>query len=158
MKRRTFITGAVGVGVIAVGGTSAAYVFDQSKENSKEKVAKDVPESVEEVKPLAEAFHKRISPHFDDVRVFISRDGEIVMEYTTNTKSQSALNTEFSQIAAEYADVAADYKPTTLSMVTGPVQGIVPVSSLKAYLRDDINKKAFLQTIQVTDVERNNNR
>lgn len=161
MNRRTFL-GAVGIaGVSVVGGaTGAAYALGDGNGDSEPDGAKpDRPstpsQSVKRARPLAEAFYKRLSEHFES-KVYITQEGEIVAEYETNAERREELEAEFSQLAVLYAETISEgeYEPVTLSLVVDSVQGIVPVTSLRAYITDDINKKAFLKTIEVKSVER----
>jgi len=89
--------------------------------------------------------------------VYISDEGELVIEYRTNAEKEGELETEFAQIAKLYAETVmeGEYEPVTLSLIVGKVQGIVPEPALRAYVESDINQEAYLKTIEVTDVERN---
>lgn len=164
MKRRELLLSAAGVSALGLGiGVGGVVVLtgDDGSSGSKttstrvERTVTNVPEKVAAVKPLAEEVTRKIGSRFD-ARVFITRDGELVMEYTTTAESKNELRTEFNRIASEYSGIVDDgnYDPTTLSIVTGQVQAVVPVSSLRAYLNDEINQDAFLETITVTDIER----
>jgi hypothetical protein len=157
MKRRTFLVAAgVGAGGLVVGASGVVLSeVGSSDSDASETPAKDVPKAVKAVQPLAEAFHARITAHFESARVFITQDATIAMEYATETETADSLRTEFNQIADVYAEVAAEgHEPTTLSIVTGSVQGLVPESSLKAYLQGEINEDAYLETVEVMSVER----
>ncbi|WP_233357375.1 hypothetical protein [Halococcoides cellulosivorans] len=78
------------------------------------------------------------------------------MDYPTDAESVNALQTELNGIAAEYAAVVeeSDEQPVTLTVVTAEVQAIVPESSLRAYLDGSIDEEAYLETIEVMDIDR----
>jgi len=147
------------LGVVGTGGVGA-YVITGGNNQSNDTASKsrqpdddEIPEEIRRVRPLAKDFTSQITEHFDG-KVFISKEAEIIFQYESNADSRSSLDTEFSQIADVYANVVIDgeHSPTTLSMIVGPVQGIVPEPSLTAYVNGGINKEAYLKTVEVTDV------
>ncbi|AWB28592.1 hypothetical protein HARCEL1_01625 [Halococcoides cellulosivorans] len=97
-----------------------------------------------------------MNQYYPNARVFISDDGTIAMDYPTDAESVNALQTELNGIAAEYAAVVeeSDEQPVTLTVVTAEVQAIVPESSLRAYLDGSIDEEAYLETIEVMDIDR----
>lgn len=166
MNRRHFLTALGGIGVTAVGGAGTVFLIGGNDPAAAEsdgtnntrndtQTVEDAPEAVAAAQPLAEAFHAHIHSYYDNVRVFITREGDIVMEYDTEATSGDELTTEFHQIAVEYADVVGDeYEPNTLSIVADGVQAIVPEPTVDAHVSGDINQEAYLETIEVTGVER----
>lgn len=160
MKRRTLLIGVgTALASTAVGGTGA-YVMMNDSESSDNSTPEprqvedgEIPAKIKEVQPLAKDFTTEITSHFTG-KVFISKQAELIFQYESDAESRSSLDTEFSQIADVYADVVqnGDHDPVTLSMIVGPVQGIVPEPSLTAYVNGEINKEAYLKTVEVTDV------
>lgn len=153
---------AIAVGIVLTGVVvNEVMGSNKTAENNQDKkeFVEDVPESVNKSRPLAEDFYMDIREHFDDVRVFIKQDGEIVMEYSTTADSGEQVKTEIHQIANEYAKLVKEknYTGRTLSIVVGQVQGVVPNATVRAYAQGEINQEAFLETIGVTTVERNDN-
>ena len=160
MDRRSFILGVGGtLGLVATGGVGAYVVTGGNNQSgdsapkSREVSEDEIPEKIQAVQPLAKDFTTEITSHFDG-KVFISKQAELIFQYESDAESRSSLDTEFSQIADVYGDVVknGDHDPVTLSMIVGPVQGIVPEPSLTAYVNGEINKEAYLKTVEVTDV------
>jgi hypothetical protein len=157
MKRRTFL-GALGGTSVAIG--SGLWVVTRGDDGTAEASPQPVenpPEKIEKVRPLAKAFKRRIMEHYPNSRVGISNTGTLGMEFSPDVDSAGELKTTLHRVALEYARVveSEEATPVTLSIVTGKVEAIVPKPSLTAYLDDDLNKKAFLQTVEVRDIERN---
>lgn len=158
MNRRSFLFGAAGAGVVLSGGAGLWIVSEDDRNDGRAsaKPVEDPPEKVASAKPLAEAFHAHITEFYPDARVFITRRGTLAMEYPSEAESREGLLTEFNQIATEYSDVIQreEAAPTTLSIVASEVQAIVVESALQAHHNGEINQEAFLETIEVTGVER----
>ena len=156
MNRRTLLASAGGVTTVLAGG-AIWNLTGGDKPDSTTNESTEIPPSVQEVKPLAQSFHEHIRQYFSDARVFIRPEtGEIVMEYDPSADSGDELNTQLHQIATEYATVAEDssVRPPTFSIIADSVQAIVSETVVNAYLDGDINEDAYLETIEVTDVER----
>lgn len=151
LTRRNVLIGSGGLMTTVLGGAGVWHVYG----GNSQKPAENPPPEVEKTRPLAEKFHRQVVRHFPETGVYITPRGEIVMEYRSGAGSKDELRTEFNQIAKLYADVVKEgFEPTTLSIITGRVQAIVPETSLRAYINDEINEKGFLETIEVTDVRR----
>lgn len=160
MNRRKFLAtigGVAGIAVVA-GGSSVWYVSDQAEDNQSKEFVENAPEEVEASEPLAQAFYSHITGYYPEARVLIRSDGDITMEYPTDAGSGEEVTTEFHQIAVEYATVVGDeYDPKTLTMVTSEVKALAVEPAVKAYTTGEIDKKGFLETIEVTGVERSGN-
>jgi len=152
----------LGLSVVMTGAGAGTYMLLNNGAEAKPTETQqplnesEVPQKVKDVKPLAKAFIPEFKKHFDG-KVYISDEGELVIEYRTNAEKEGELETEFAQIAKLYAETVmeGEYEPVTLSLIVGKVQGIVPEPALRAYVESDINQEAYLKTIEVTDVERN---
>lgn len=162
MNRRALLT-AAGGSLLAGGGVIGVSMIGGNKETannttSKENVTDEAPQVVRNVQPLAATFRDHIDDYFDSVRVFITQNGEIVMQYSTTAETESALKSEMHRIAKEYATIVKEgHQPVSLTIVTGKVQGIIPTAAIKAYVRGDINEEAYHETLQVTGIETNEN-
>jgi glycine/D-amino acid oxidase-like deaminating enzyme len=157
MTRRTFI----GLTTIAAagGGAAAAYSYGGNFQSEAAPSSdSEPPESVEKYRPLAADLYDELSEYYDQLGVYV-REAEIAVEIRPDAESEDALVNEFKQIAELYANLIEreGHPAATLSIVAGKVQGVVPISSLRAYLNGEIDKKAYLKTVEVTDVERRNN-
>ena len=159
MKRRTFLAAGGALACTAVGASGAVLNNGAPATNAgtaSPSTAAPAPETVTAVEPLATAFYDRIINQVAKARVFITQQGELALEYRTAAENVDALNTEFNQIAVEYADVvrAGEYDPVTLSIITDEVQAIVTKAALAAFIRGDLNREAYLETLEVTGIER----
>lgn len=143
----------LGVGVSVVLGTGGNTNLGQS-ESPQETVA-DAPENVENVRPLAEAFYKRITEYYPESRVFITPEGQLVMDFTPNSESGDGVKKEMVQIALEYSSEVNEtgYKVTSLSIVTGQVEAVVPAPTVQKHASGNLTDNAFSKTIEVRAVE-----
>lgn len=116
----------------------------------------EVPETVAESKPLAEAVKRDLGQHVTEDTVYIDDDGTIILEYTTTAASSDELETEFNRLAVAYGELLAtsDHEPTTLVLVSGEVMAVVPEPAVQRYASGNLTKNALTETVEVTDVER----
>lgn len=140
-----------------LGATGYFYAYGGNTEDPDPQTIENPPEEIEVVQPLAEDFYLFIRDYFDNVEVFITQNGEVAMVYDSDAEKESEITGEFHRIANEYARIVKENKhpPTTLSIIPGSVRAIVPETSLKAHVSGEINEKAFLETIEVREVEQN---
>ncbi|WP_382274475.1 hypothetical protein [Halovivax cerinus] len=117
-----------------------------------------VPNSVVAARPLAADYYRAVTNHSDDARVFVTRDGEIVMEYSTHSETADELETELHLFADLFVDVVAEgeYDPVTISIITGTVEAIATEPAIEAYVSGDLEKAAFFETVEILGVERSN--
>lgn len=148
---------------IGVGAAGSSLLGGNNSEpdtgnDTTRKPAQDVPETVEALTPLASDFNERVNEHFE-ATVYITDNAEIAVEYQSNAESKNEFQTEMYQIADLFATSVADgdYDAVTLTVVSGEVQAIAPEPTVTAYVNGEINKEAYLETIEVKGVERNNN-
>ena len=121
-----------------------------------EKAGEDPPEAVKASEPLAKAFLKRMeNSSIKNPRVFVWKDGSIFLLYDTQAKNEPELETEIHNLAKEFAMVVrkSGEPAKTLSIVTDRVKAIVPRPTVKAYVNDEIETEAYLETITITDAE-----
>lgn len=158
MNRRDFLFGGGVVAAGAVGGVSlfvagsddAAATDDETVES--DDFVEDAPDAVEASQPLAEAFHAHITQYYPDAQVLIRPDGGVVMKYETDAKGSDELTAELHRLANEYANVVKDgYEPKTFDIVTSQVRAIAVKPTVKAYTTGEINKEAYLETIEIKE-------
>lgn len=151
------LAGAVFIALALGAGTMIGMEMggEPQEDNINQTDPKDAPQEVRESQDLAEDLLIESSRHFNNVNVYISTEGEIALEYTTTADSPSEVETEMHQIAKLYAEqVENESQARTLSIITGRVQAVVPRPTVEAYVRGDINEEAFLETVEITDVNR----
>ncbi|WP_239647752.1 hypothetical protein [Natrinema altunense] len=159
MNRRAFLATVSAVpfgGCTAIGDSKTDGQQNHTPTNESDgPVVDDPPEEVAAVQPLAEAFHTHITEFYPDARVFITPSGEIVMDYQGDASSGDALKREYNNIATEYAEVieTEGTEPTTLIISPSNVKVYVVESALRAYVNDEIDEKAFLETIELKTSE-----
>lgn len=138
--------------VVVSGGNGTSPQQDQSPVNDT-----TVSEEVEDVYPLALELDMQMNGYFNDVEVYVSNEGEIAMRYRTNAEAGEELKKEMQRIAVEYASISNEtsVNPPTLSIISGNVQMVVPEPTVKSYTNGDINKEAFIKTLEVIKVENN---
>lgn len=164
MNRRSFLTmTAVGVGSAAVGGTAmwlAAGNGNTDPDAHTTESAENAPGAVQDSRPLAEAFHAHITEYYPDARLFIRNNGALMMEYSTDAGAGEELQSELHQIANEFASVVKekDFAAKTFSAITSKVEAIAVESAVRAYVNGEINQNAYLETVEVMQVERENKR
>lgn len=170
LSRRRFVGLLAGVGVTgAVVGGGVAYTVGGNDHTAAPTptptptpatpAATVTPSAaVNAVKPLAGAFYERVASQFDDVRVFVSQDAEVVMRYTSSATDGDALRAEFHQIAVAYAravrETVGASEAVSLTLVVGPARAIVTGAAAGAFARGDLQRDAYLETIEVVNSER----
>lgn len=161
MNRRTFLAAGASASLLGLGGCSTSITGGNNTTPTATPADTPTPSNeVHEAKPLAKAFLKRIRGEYENASLSISKKGMLVLEFNSRAESGDGLKAEFKRIAGLYADVVkqGDHKPTTLLMVVGPVQGIVPEPTVRAYANGKIKRKGVLKTMEVTDVDRKRTR
>lgn len=140
--------GGVGVGSLLVRNNNMGWSERTVPDNK-------LSSEVRAIKPLARDFTTTIQKHYE-ADVYITRAAELIMEYQSNEQSADGLMSEFGQIARLFAKTvkSGEYQPVSLTIVVGKVQAIVPQPAVAAYIDDRLNEKAFMQTIEVTGIER----
>lgn len=142
------------VGFVALAIDSSQKAPPESADNTTVEPATDVPGNVSSAKTVGVTLYDETVNLFDSVRVFISQDGEIALHYQTQQETPEAVESELFRIADLYADVVQnESQATTLSIVTGEVQAVVPESSLRAHIDGKINREAFLETVEIIGVD-----
>jgi len=159
------LAGVVGISIVAVLVMGIGTVGDDvhssespvgETENRQVVEEHEVSEEVKKAQPIAEEFHATITEYYPNSRVFIDKNGYIVLQYETEKENVGELKTEIHQIAEKYTGAVetVEGNATGFSVVTGKVQAVVPPGSVDAYIAGDINQNAFHQTIEVTGIER----
>lgn len=152
MRRRKFLAAAGGLGLIgAAGCVEEEDDLEEDMQTEKRPTVTNAPEPVKAVKPLAVAFHKRISEYYPDVRLFISPDEAIItIEIAPNATSAEELTQEFNRLALEFVATIkeGDFDPATLSVVASDVRAFIVESAVRAHVNGEINEEAFLKTIE----------
>lgn len=146
LARREFLVGG-GVSLAGVAGGILLHLDQNGQE-----AGGSVPAAAKTKRPVAISVHEQIAPHFQESAVYVISDG-IAFEYASTAGSPDDLTREIHTIADKYAEIIRenDHEPLTLTIVTSEVQAIVPESSLRAYVNDEINKEAYHETIEITD-------
>lgn len=158
MNRNHVLVIGVALLVISVGFVSAVWVetsgFNSDQSTNSVETVTDAPEEVENVRPLASAFYERITEYYPEARVFITTDGQIVMEFSPEADSGEGVQREMMQIAMEYtAEVnETGYDAVTLSIVTGQVEAVVPEPTAQEHASGNLTDEAFTETIEVRSV------
>jgi len=154
MRRRQLLAG-VGTLIGAAGVGGVVYLWQSGGQASA--TQREPPATAKEVKPLAEAFYAHISQYYQNARVWVSADGELAMSFKADAEGEAGLLKEFTRVADEYAAVANEFEPRSLTMIVGEVQAVVSKPSIRAYLNGEINERAYHKTIEVTDIGRRSN-
>lgn len=156
MDRRKFIVAAGTVSLAGCLGGNKEVPENKTQPVNREPVdSEEVTNEAKKVKRLAGKFHDEMSKYFDELSVFIRKNGEIIMEYTTDKKSSEALKTEIHNIAEEFVELIETEKEiTNLTIITGKVQAIVAEIPIKKYYNGELEQNAFHETIEVISVER----
>lgn len=154
MNRRTYITSlAASLTSASVAGCTGVFE-DSDTETEPDTVSADnIPEDVEAVRPLAEAFGTRLREHYPQARVGITPNGELGAAVTPNASSGDELKRELHRIVGIYADVASDYEPVSLTIEAGGVQAIVPRTPIRQYVSGDLKRNALEETIIIRGSE-----
>lgn len=160
MNRRSFVV-ATGASVSAV---SLSGCFGGNDENNQESDSetqrrivdnKDVPSNVRKTREVAEEYHSELNKYYEDFRIFIRQNGEIVIEYKENVNSSEALESELYRIADLFLDVVDDEEDArTVSVVGGRVQLILPKPPVVAYINGELERDAVHETMEITSVNR----
>ena len=165
-KRRGVLAAVAAIAVVllvVLAYATATIIFmpDQSQSAAEEPEEPEnppetPPEDVNESQTLATAFYKNVTKYQPDARVFIEPTGEIAVEYTTEAESAEDVEQEMYGIADEYARTvnATGEPPKTLTIITGGVKATVPRPTVGAYANGTIDKNAYIETIEVGNVNR----
>jgi len=149
---------AIAVVLIAIMVTTPAVVQDNAvgTDNETGSVTDDPTDEAEQALPLASAFGSNLTEYYEETDVYVTQDGGIILMYETTAETSSELETELHQIAVEYARIAdrVSADPSTLLIVVDEVQAVVPEPTVTAHVNGTIDQDAFLETIEVTSVER----
>lgn len=155
MNRRTFIGAAVTASVAGCIGGNNDNDNESATPEPTVKEAKNVTKEAEEVQELAYRFHKKAKGTLDEPRVFIKKNGEIVIEYQSSAQSEGTLETQMYNIVDLFVEqIERGEEVTTFTVVSDKVQVIAPEPSVKAYYNGELEKDAFFKTIEVMPVER----
>jgi uncharacterized iron-regulated membrane protein len=114
----------------------------------------NVSQDVLDSKPGATALKQNFqSKNQYESRVFIQRDGQVVLSYTSDASGGTELKSEMKEIALLYADVAADNPNTgALTIRANGVLLTVPADSAIAHGNGDINEEAYFKTVRFDSV------
>lgn len=149
-----FTFAAFTIGYFAAGSPSDSVDDGQSEKIPESEAPEDVRSSLE----IAEDVQIEMSQHFEGVTTYISSTGEIAMQYKTTADSPEGLKAELHRISNRYAQIVDnESRARTLSIITGSVQAVATKPAVQAHVRGDINKEAYLKTIEITDVNRTSN-
>jgi len=157
LSRRKFLAG-IGTGAVCtVAGVSQAVGGNFGSDDEPEPVPNtDLSPQVRSVRPLAGDFAQKITQHYKGVSIYLTRSGEVLMEYSTSESTSEGLQAEFGRISKLFASTVegGDHPATSLTVVVGEVQAVVPEPAVKAYVDERLNDKAYLETIEVRSIER----
>lgn len=155
MNRRSFIGSLAGVSITAtagcLGGNSKSPQNEtQAADEDRKPVDPDeVTEEAKQVKDLASEFHGVMDEYYEDSRVFIKKNGEIVLEFTADAESPDAVESEIHNIIDEFIDlVDSPEEATTLTAATSKVQGIAPEPAVKKYAKGELERDALHETVE----------
>lgn len=160
MKRTVLILGlATAFGLLTVGvGATWAMGQDTPTETptATPEPVQDAPEKVNQTKPLAQAFYTNITAYYPDARVYITPEGRIALDISPKADSGDGVNREMRQIALRYSNTVnrTGYNATTLSIVTGNVEMVVPRPAVKAHSSGNLTDDAYQETIEIRSVDR----
>jgi len=143
----TAVTALAGCSTVSLGGDDPEPEFLDEDET---------PDAVAEAKPLAADFMQEVTPHYEDATVRLNEKGEIAVDYRTTLENQSGVKKEFYRIAELFVDVVRenDHDATTLSIITGEVQAVVPEIGVNKYANGEFERGAFHESIGITTVKR----
>lgn len=118
--------------------------------------APEPPEAVVDARPMAADLFSELDELGLEHTTSLTSDGAPVVELHPDTTSTGDLEVQYSEVALTYADVVerGNYDARTLTIIIGEAQVVVPEPTVRAYTNGEINREAYLETLEVTDVER----
>lgn len=154
MKRRTIITALSTVAIGSIAGCSGVNV-ERDQPTSESVPPAEVQEKIdsEANMKLARAFAGELKPQLKNFSVYITNTREIAADYDTTQETASGLEKELYNIAEVFAEKADQHGSESLTVNVDQVQMFVPVSSVQAFVDDNLNTEAFLETVQIMGVE-----
>lgn len=142
----------VGIGGLVTGASTVGSETNQDVSDGSETLTErqstvqNPPEAVNNSKPQAQELLKKASERgYQNVEVYIQKDGSIVVRYDTQSEGNTQLKNEMQQLALMFAEI--DGNPASLTVVTNGIQAIVPEPSVVAYRNDNLDEEAFKETI-----------
>lgn len=149
MKRRTFIGTAVVASLAGCSGGNSEPVEEVPR------TPETVPTEISVRKETLKEYHSKVESLVDNPKVFVNKDGEVVLEYDSTVKSKDELETEVYSLIEIYVDLIEEDEASTFTVVIDKVQYVAPSPPVKAYVRGDLELDALFETIEVMSVERN---
>ena len=163
LNRKTLIGGVLALLIIVSGSFAAGTMFtgassapvqsnsDTPTTTEDAQEAENPPAAVNASKPQAEEIYvQAVDRGYQNVGVYIQKDGNIVVQYDTQSQSEQQVKNEIQQLALMFAEIEGE--PTSITIVTGNVQAIVPEPSVTAYRNDNLKEEAFKETIAYRNV------
>ena len=157
MKRRKLIYGG-GTTLGFFGLISALAVEEQTDEKlffgDNDNQSEDVPEDIQELEPLASNLKEDLNDTLNELSVYITPDKRIVVHYYSDAESEDKLMVQYEEISkvfvdqVESLDIPEENIPT-LSMIATNMNAILPKTGTVAYINDEINRDALLETIEI---------
>jgi hypothetical protein len=152
-------TGAAGGAYIAMGGDfggsaqqaqpSTQTATPAPQQTSQPVETGEVPDSVKDSIPGAKMLKANLSDSevFGSANVSISKDGEVVVHYTSEAASGPELKSEMAQVALRYANVVGTHNQTGgLTVAANGVKLMVSSDAAVAYDNGNLKTDAFNQT------------
>jgi len=151
----TILLTVILVGAIVITGGVADTADDTSESTMDGEMAEQEHSFDNGTLSLAEEVDVSIGEYYIDSSTYLSEGDEIAFVYESRASSSDEVETEIHTIAAEFADIAASKNTaTTLTIVVGEIQAIVPEPVVNAYVDDRLEQDALLEAIEVTDIDR----
>lgn len=148
----TFVAGMAVAGVNLTPNQNSGEESTQQSQTETAEPVQNPPESVSEVKPQAEELLVQSQEAgYQDASVQISPDGHILVEYDTKASGETQLKTEIQRLSIMFADI--DGEATSLTVVTGDIQAVVPVASVDNYRQGNMTDEAYKETIAYRNIE-----
>ena len=157
MKRRKLIYGG-GAMLGFLGLTSVLAIEEQTDQKlffgDNDDQSEDVPEDIQELKPLASNLKEDLNGKLNELSVYITPNKRIVAHYYSDAESEDQLMVQYEEISkvfvdqVESLDIPEENIPT-LSMIATNMNAILPKTGTVAYINDEINRDALLETIEI---------
>lgn len=148
----TFVAGMAVAGVNLTPSQNSGEESTSQSQTENVEPAENPPKSVSEVKPQAEELLVQSrEAGYQNPTVQISPDGHILIEYDTKASGETQLKNEIQQLSIMFAGI--DGEATSLTVVTGDIQAVVPVASVDNYRQGNMTDEAYKETIAYRNIE-----
>jgi|APHM01.1.fsa_nt_gi hypothetical protein len=148
----TFVAGMAVAGVDLIPNQNSGEESTSQSQTENVEPVENPPQSVSKVKPQAqELLVQAQDSGYQNPSVQISPDGHILIEYDTRSTSETQLKNEIQQVSVIFANI--DGEATSLTVVTGEIQAVVPVASVDNYRQGNMTDEAYKETIAYRNIE-----